>query len=572
MATWKKHFQFVPLNQRNRENNTFSTYSSPAQGSKFSSYLPEVYAGQPQRKERYVQYEIMDADPEINASLDTIAEFCTQTEEQNHTPFTLTFLTDLTETEATILHEALIHWNGLNRFNQRIFSIFRNTLKYGDQFFIRDPETLEWYWCDPAKIQSVIVNQAKGKKPEYYVINDLDLNTSSLVATTPPPAYQQTTGLVARSPGPLTYSYPRGDTAVGRYTSGSEFTSYVAGDSVVHISLSDGMDNNWPFGNSILESIFKVYKQKELLEDAIIIYRVQRAPERRVFYIDVGNMPTHKAMAFIERVKNEIHQRRIPNRTGGGTSIMDATYNPLSILEDFFFATTAEGRGSKVETLPGGDQLGQIDDLLYFDNKLKRGLRIPSSYLPGGAEDGNTTYTDGRVGTAYIQEYRFAKFCKRLQQTLQPMFDYEFKYYLKSRGINIDTSSFELEFNEPQSFSKFRQIEIDAAQINVFQPLADVSYLSKRFLLKRFLNLSEKEILENEKLWKEENFESLSDILDNESGVNVDLADVSSDQITDQSEMGEEDEFGSENEETEETEVPTSEETPGESPEGNLEL
>ena len=96
--------------------------------------------------------------------------------------------------------------------------------------------------------------------------------------------------------------------------------------------------------------MFKVYKQKELLEDAILIYRVQRAPERRVFYIDVGNMQTHKARAHLERIKNEIHQRRIPSKTGGGQNITDSAYNPLSIMEDYF-AQTAEGRGSKVETL-----------------------------------------------------------------------------------------------------------------------------------------------------------------------------------------------------------------------------
>merc|ERR1711991_579365 len=102
---------------------------------------------------------------------------------------------------------------------------------------------------------------------------------------------------------------------------------------------------------SLLETIFKVYKQKELLEDAIIIYRVQRAPERRVFYVDVGNMPSHLAMQFVERVKTEIHQRRIPSKTGGGTNVIDSSYNPLSINEDYFFPQTAEGRGSKVETL-----------------------------------------------------------------------------------------------------------------------------------------------------------------------------------------------------------------------------
>jgi hypothetical protein len=137
---------------------------------------------------------------------------------------------------------------------------------------------------------------------------------------------------------------------------------------VIHISLSEGLDNNFPFGNSLMETIFKVYKQKELLEDAIIIYRVQRAPERRVFYIDVGNMPSHLAMGFVERVKNEVNQRRIPSSMGGGQNVIDAAYNPLSINEDYFFPQTAEGRGSKVEILPGGTNLGEIDDLRYFTN------------------------------------------------------------------------------------------------------------------------------------------------------------------------------------------------------------
>ena len=527
MPSWKKHFTYIPPNKRYNQQD-MQAPNATAAGSKFSSYLPEVYAGQPQRRERYNQYDVMDADSEINASLDTIAEFSTQVEEHKSTPFTLNFEEDISETETQILNEALKQWCKLNELGQRIFRIFRSTIKYGDQFFIRDPETSKLFWVDPAKVQSVIVNQAKGKKPEMYVVNALDPNLETLVATTPPPAYQQTTGLVARSPGPITYSYPRGDTSLGRFTSGSEMTSYINAGDVVHVSLSDGLDNNWPFGNSVLESIFKVYKQKELLEDAIIIYRVQRAPERRVFYVDVGNMPTHKAMAFVERVKNEIHQRRIPNRTGGGSSIMDASYNPLSILEDYFFAQTPEGRGSKVETLPGGDQLGQIDDLVYFDNKMKRGLRIPSSYLPGGTEDGqSSTYTDGRVGTAYIQEYRFTKFCKRLQNLMGPVFDREFKYYLKKREINIDTSLFELTFNDPQSFSRYRQIEIDSAQINVFQPLAEVSYFSKRFLLKRFLNLSEEEILENERLWREENPDAVEGTpSDDEMGEGPDLGSV----------------------------------------------
>jgi len=279
----------------------------------------------------------------------------------------------------------------------------------------------------------------------------------------------------------------------------------IDSDHIVHLSMTEGMDNNWPFGTSILDSIFKIYKQKELLEDAIIIYRVQRAPERRVFYIDTGNMPAHMAMAFVERVKNEIHQRRIPSRNGGGQTVMDAGYNPLSMMEDYFFATTADGRGSKVETLPGGENLGQIDDLKFFTNKMMRALRIPSSYLPTGPDDGTAAYQDGKVGTAFIQEFRFNKYCQRIQGLIAPRFDEEFKLFLKFKGIEIDASTFDLRFLAPQNFAAYRETELNASRASVFTQLAEVPFLSRRFVLQKYLGLEEDEIVENEELWLEEN-------------------------------------------------------------------
>jgi len=257
----------------------------------------------------------------------------------------------------------------------------------------------------------------------------------------------------------------------------------------------------------LMESIFKVFKQKELLEDAIIIYRVQRAPERRVFYIDVGNMPSHLAMSFVERVKNEVNQRRIPSSTGGSQTVVDAGYNPLSINEDYFFPQTAEGRGSKVEILPGGTNLGEIDDLKYFTNKLFRALRIPSSYLPTGSDDGGSNFNDGRVGTAYIQELRFNKYCERLQSLMHEQFDLEFKAYLHNKGINIDPNIFDVKFNPPQNFASYRQAEMDTARVNTFAAMVGVPFVSKRFAMKRFLGMTAEEVAENEKLWKEENID-----------------------------------------------------------------
>ena len=174
-------------------------------------------------------------------------------------------------------------------------------------------------------------------------------------------------------------------------------------------------------------------------------------------------------------------------------------------MEDFFFAQTADGRGSKVETLPGGTGLGEIDDLKYFTNKMLRGLRIPSSYLPTGPDDSAVQFSDGRIGTALIQEYRFNRYCRRLQGLVAPYLDKEFKVYMKHKGINIDSSDFDLDFLEPQNFSDYREIEINNARSAVFTQLSEIPYLSHRFKLQKFLGLTEDEILENERLWKEEN-------------------------------------------------------------------
>ena len=476
---WKKYFTDANL--------------SPISGEKvpnfakrnYSSYLPDVYTGHPNRIQRYFQYDQMDSDSEINAALDILAEFSTQQNKENETPFDIVFKDETTEHEVKLLKKALQQWTKSNKLTKRIFRIFRNALKYGDCFFVRDPETYKWLYIDNAKVDRIVVNESEGKKPEQYVIRDINPNLQRLSATQITP--NQTYG-GGGTTGGGTAAYGQSYASGGAGTNMSGFAGGNAGgrfyktmnayninaEHVVHMSMSDGLDNLFPFGQSVLEQVFKVYKQKELLEDAIIIYRVQRAPERRVFYIDVGNMPTHLAMQFVERVKNEINQRRIPS-TSGGVNFIDATYNPMSINEDYFFPQTAEGRGSKVDTLPGGTNLGEIDDLKFFTNKLFRGLR------------------------------RFNKYCARLQSMLNPTFDEEFKLWIKSKGYNIDSGMFELKLNPPQNFAQYRQTEMDQTRIQSFSQVAELPYMSKRFALKRYLGLTEEEMARNADLWAEEN-------------------------------------------------------------------
>ena len=501
MAGWKKYFK-----TSNLPSNVSPLGGGRAPDPGFRNYqsqLPEVYTGQPNRVERYNQYEQMDMDSEVNAALDILAEFCSQKNQENHTAFTIKYKETPSDNEVKIIKEQLQQWVALNEFNKRIFKIVRNTFKYGDQVFIRDPENFKLYWTEMSKVTKVIVNEGEGKKPEQYLIKDINPNFQNLTVTAV--ATSDTYMNHPQVGGPSgSYTQPQSPFGGGSRFSHAKNEAAINAEHIVHVSLTEGLDVYWPFGNSVLENIFKVFKQKELLEDSIIIYRVQRAPERRIFKIDVGNMPSHMAMAFVERIKNEIHQRRIPTQTGGGANMMDATYNPLSTNEDYFFPTTADGRGSSVDVLPGGQNLGEITDLRFFTNKLYRGLRIPSSYLPTTAEDGSASYNDGRVGTALIQEWRFNQYCLRLQSMIADKLDSEFKLFMRWRGFNIDGSLFDLQFNEPQNFAQYRQADIDLQRISTFTQLEPMPYFSKRFLMKRYLGMTEQEISENEMAWAEE--------------------------------------------------------------------
>ena len=520
MATWRKYFN--NSNAGLPSNVTGDQSTGNFANARFSSWLPEVYAGSPNRLMRYIQYDQMDNDLEINAALDIIAEFCSQEDDSSEQPFVFKFHEDPSATEMKILNKTMEQWCNLNDLNRRVFKMIRSTLKYGDQFFIRDPETYKLYWTDPANVEKVVVNESEGKKIETYFIKNLEANFEQLAATSASALHSRPYGagagmMTGRNVG----------TSVSNYSTqnlGDQGTNYgtpVDAQHVVHLSLTEGMDHNWPFGISILEPVFKVFKQKELLEDSIIIYRVHRAPERRVFFIDVGNMPPHKAQQYLERVKYEVQQKRVPNKNKDGGNVADAAYNPMSMLEDYFFAQTADGRGSKVDTLPGGENLGQIDDLKYFNNKLLRGLRVPSSYLPTGPDDGTAQYNDGKVGVAFIQEFQFAKYCERLQRQVIRNLDREFKMYLAYKGVEMDNSTFHVEFAPPQNFSSYRDLDLNTQRATLFTSLEAVPYLSQQFKMQKYLGLTQEEMKENEEYWKEENKYNESEVSGNMGDVGL---------------------------------------------------
>jgi len=132
-------------------------------------------------------------------------------------------------------------------------------------------------------------------------------------------------------------------------------------------------------------------------------------------------------------------------------------------------------------------------------------LRVPSSYLPTGPDDGTAQHNDGKVGVAYIQEFQFAKYCERLQKQLIRQLDREFKLFLAHRGIDIENSTFSLEFTPPTNFSSYRELDLDTQRATLFGSLEAVPYLSQQFKLKKYLGLTEEEMKDNEFYWKQEN-------------------------------------------------------------------
>ena len=314
--SWRKHFTpydnaGLPLNvEQNNQG------GPGAATSRYASWLPEVYAGSPNRLMRYMQYDQMDNDLEINAALDTIGEFGTQEDETTGLPFSIEYTSTPTDTENKIIQSQIRKWCYVNKLHKRAFKMFRSVCKYGDQFFIRDPETFEMFWVDPANIEKVIVNESEGKKIETYFIKNLEPNFAEQLGTASAPLHSRPYG----AGGGMLSGGQNVATSASNYMTGAisgvDQGVPVDAQHIIHISLTEGMDHSWPFGISILEPIYKTFKQKELLEDSIIIYRVHRAPERRVFMIDVGNMPPHKARQYLEQVKYEVQQKRVPNKDG----------------------------------------------------------------------------------------------------------------------------------------------------------------------------------------------------------------------------------------------------------------
>jgi len=443
------------------------------------TWYQRLIQGSASRMTRYREYDLMDNDIEVSRALDTIAEEMTGNNPKTKEPLKLDILTEdednVESTAVLTLKATLRRWGQMNNFPQRLYSTARLMVKYGDVFFRKgDKMGDNWQFIHPKNVIAAVVSEYDVTKVVAWQIkNDI---------TKP------------KSGG---YSMP-----LGAKQDTQQETEIVPAKSIIRFSLNDDMSDTQPFGESILRAIYRSHKQKELLEDAVLIYRIQRAPERRVFYIDVGKMHPGRVKQYLENIKNEIKQKKIPTMNGGQQQV-DSVYNPHSMSEDFYFAQRPDGHGSRVETLPGGQGLGELSDLEYFQHKIWRGLKIPISYMQESG-DGGSIWNDGKVGIAYIQELRFSLYIERLQAYMEKVLDAEFKDFLRKCNIRIDENMYRILLPEPSNFGKYRQLELDSQLLSSYTTADGIPYFSPRFTMKRYLQMSDEEIITNERLRREE--------------------------------------------------------------------
>jgi hypothetical protein len=255
---------------------------------------------------------------------------------------------------------------------------------------------------------------------------------------------------------------------------------------------------------SHLNKAIKPVNQLRMIEDALVIYRISRAPERRIFYIDVGNLPKIKAEAYLKDVMNRYRNKLVYDaRTG---EIRDDR-NHMSMLEDFWLPRREGGRGTEITTLPGGSNLGEIDDITYFQKKLYRSLNVPVSRL---AEE--TGFSIGRSDNITRDELKFTKFVQRLRKKFSVLFADILKTQLVLKGViaveEWDTIKEHIQFDYLQDghFTELKNAEILRERLDMLGQIESYvgTYFSKEYVKKNILRMSDEDIKEIEDQIKDE--------------------------------------------------------------------
>ena len=298
------------------------------------------------------------------------------------------------------------------------------------------------------------------------------------------------------------YVYNDRGTTTQTFTAGTNQGIRIAPDSVINVN-SGLMDAKNTFVISYLHKAIKALNQLRMIEDAVVIYRISRAPERRVFYIDVGNLPKGKAEQYLRDIMVRYKNKMVYDANTG--ELRDDRKH-LSMLEDFWLPRREGGKGTEITTLPAGQNLGQIEDVEYFKKKLLQSLNVPYSRLDQQSGGGGFAAL-GRSTEITRDELKFAKFVIRLRNKFSQIFDNALKTQLALKGICTEEEWEEFrediyyDYRKDNNFTELREAELwreRLTSLGMVDPYIG-KYFSQTWAKKTILRMSDEEIKEMDK-------------------------------------------------------------------------
>ena len=360
----------------------------------------------------------------------------------------------------------------LLHFEQKGHDVFRRWYVDGRIFFHKIIDTknpkqgiIELRYIDPTKIKKVrqIKKQKDNKSgvdmvegiEEYFLYNEKGMNSAGM--------------------------------------GGSGSGMKIAADAITYVP-SGSIDGNSGRVLSYLHKAIKPVNQLRMIEDALVIYRISRAPERRIFYIDVGNLPKIKAEQYLKDVMNRYRNKLVYDASTG--EIRDDR-NHMSMLEDFWLPRREGGRGTEITTLPGGSNLGEIDDIVYFQKKLYKSLNVPISRM-----DSESGFSLGRSTEITRDELKFTKFVQRIRKKFTPLFTDILKTQLLLKGIiapddwPMMQEHLQYDFLQDGHFSELKDAELLENRIQSLESIQSYigTFFSKEYVLKKVLRMNDAEI------------------------------------------------------------------------------
>jgi hypothetical protein len=379
-------------------------------------------------------------------------------------------------------------------FDRKCHEIFRNWYIDGRVYYlkvidIKNPEfgIQELRYIDPMKMR-YIRQEKKPSKKDLVTLNTIQQNEKSINVEideyfmyTPTPNYP--TGMISGA--------------------GGQKAIKIAKDSISYCT-SGLVDRNKGTVLSYLHKAIKALNQLRMIEDSLVIYRLSRAPERRIFYIDVGNLPKVKAEQYLKEVMNRYRNKLVYDANTGEVRD-DRKF--MSMMEDFWLPRREGGRGTEITTLPGGQNLGELADIEYFQKKLYRALGVPESRI---ASDGG--FNLGRSSEILRDELKFSKFVGRLRKRFSQMFNDMLRTQLILKNIvspedwDLMSDHIQYDFLYDNQFAELKESELvngRLATLATIEPYIG-KYFSQEYVRKRILRQTDSEIIEiDEQIEKE---------------------------------------------------------------------